>query len=192
MADGARITFQDEEFTRVFREYSKATSKTLEGAINAKAKDVCFRAANAANTKTSTFPDRYPKESPLWHALAATGATKFGQAVKGQGNKKLARTIYNSRLRAKGYSRAIWRKIASDFGGALSGKASKIDHARGIKAKDSFKPEAQLIVDGLEQSHVDDVMQPAIDAALKYVAADMRLYLAKKMSKQRVKGVKMV
>lgn len=188
MPDGLEIVFDDADFTEALSEYVGVTSKTLTEAINAKAKDVCFKAANETikPSEVSANIKRYPKGTPLWHALAATGATKYGKAVRGEGNKKLANKIYNSRIRATGFSRAIWRKIASDFGASLRGKAAKISAARGIKARKSHKPFAVLLADDLEVDHVRGVMQPAVDRALKHVARDMVKYLSRKMGEQRL------
>lgn len=187
--DAVKLTLEDEEFTRAFRQYVELSSKTLAQSVNDKAKDLCFAAAREI---ASGDPAReHPKGAKIYHILAAGGnsrkngqslETRFGKAVKGKGNKKLADKIYNRRIRSRGYSRAICVKMAGDLGARLTIKAGKIKHASGVKARwHQIKPAAFLNVKGLEKSHVEDVIQPAFERALRRVANDMQKYINKKL-----------
>ena len=180
MSDGVTLTFENKEFTRAIQQYEEASGKELAQILDDKGKDVCFFSAREIE---SGDPSReHPKGSIIYHALASSGGTRFGTAVKGQGNKKLADKIYNRRRRSKGYSRAIFVKMAGDLGARLTVKAGKIRYAGADKAKPGIKPFVLLRVDGLEKTHVENVLQPAIDRALPKVAADMNKYTQRKLS----------
>ena len=187
--DGVKLTLEDKEFTKAFRQYVELSDKTLAESINKKTKDLCFAAAR--QIVPGAPHESYTKGHRIYNILAAGGnrrkngeslETRFGKKPKGKGNKALANKIYGRRKRSIGYSRALLIKLASDFGARLTVKAGKIKYANGKPAKPEIKPKAILDIKGLEKSHVDKVIQPAFDGALRVVAKDMQVYIDRKLA----------
>lgn len=183
------MTLDDAEFTKAFRQYAELSSKTMTESINKVAIDLCFKAA--AQMPSGDPSREHPKGAKIYHVLAAGGKrskngesleTKLGKAVKGKGNRILADKIFNRRRRSKGYSAVICRKIAGDLGARLSVRAGKIKYASGKRAVKSIKPFAVLDVKGLEKTHVDDVIQPAFERAMRIVTAKMVRRVNKKLA----------
>lgn len=186
-----QIQIEDEDFIRALQQYTDLSSQNLTDAINKKAKDLCFEAAKVM-PRGEPYKDN-PKGAKIYHVLAAGGnrakngqslETRFGKHPKGKGNKKIANKIATARNTAKNYSRAICLKMAADLGATLTrfvNKAGKIKHARGKAAKKGIKIAAYLDVDGLEKSHVQDVIQPAFNKAAKKVEKDMQKHINRKL-----------
>lgn len=186
------ITIEDEGFVRALQQYTDLTSENTVDAINKKAKDLCFEAAKQMPVG-KPYKDN-PKGSKIYHVLAAGGnrakngqslETRFGKHPKGKGNKKMANKIAVSRNTASNYSKAICLKMASDIGGYLKRriikKSGTIKHARGKRATKGMKIKATLDVEGLEKSHVDEVIQPAFNRAAKATTKDIQKYIDRKM-----------
>ena len=100
---------------------------------------------------------------------------------KGRGNKASADKIVNARKSASGYSKAIWLQIAKDLGAKLRAGV-KIKHAEGIRAKEGLKPTTILEVLGLEQAHIDKVMQSGLNKAVPIIAQKMRKRVESKLA----------
>lgn len=190
----AELTFDNAEFVQALRDYMEATGKEAADVVNKKAVDVCFRAAKETPDADLADLAQYSPakglagapERKMFHAIAtgnsSRGASKLGSAVKGKGNRKIATKIYNSRKRAKGYSKAIWYRIARDFGKKMRGKFN-IQHAHGTKAVPGINPTAILEADGLQIQHIDRVMSDALETALFAEAKDMREYIERRLAK---------
>lgn len=190
MSEGVAIEFNDPEFVRILRDYTKVTSKTTSEAINKKAISVAFRASRKIKKGRPLRAKKVREDSALWHALAATGMNQnLGVAVKGKGNAAKAARIRGRRESARGYSKAIALKMAKELGGAVRTQIKNIDHAGAKKARPGFSPTALLYVDGLERKHLKDFIQPGFDRAIDEEKRDMARYIARKMGEQRVRGV---
>jgi hypothetical protein len=193
--DKVTATWEMQEFTKALQEYLIESRKDTGTALNEKGVRVAFSASkqmpSAVEVKAQISTD-HPKSSPLWHALAtgrtSLGPNKFGTAVKGKGNKKVAEKIYASRNRHAGYSRFLFLKLASDLGGKVRAvkKLASIDNAKGQKAdqngrKDFMKAVLQIL--GVDQEH-GSKLDRAIAQALTIEAADMRKYIEAKIAKR--------
>jgi len=197
--DSVRIRVDTGELERSLRDYMAYTSKTLPEAVNKIAIDVAFQAekvvtrsafktvsweklAYVGTTTTTTV------NKALFHALATGktrfGKTRFGAAVKGQGNEEIAKKIFESRGRAVNYSRAIFIKLAEDLGKVLRRSVGRglPRNASATKARKSIRPQASLNVDGVEKRHADDVLQPAMQRGIDAAAKDKREYITRKIA----------
>jgi len=194
MSDYISLTFEDAEFTRALRDYQEAQSMELSDILNKKGIDLGFQAA--AQLASAIDPSRfYGQGSPLFHALAAGGKsrkngkslmTRFGKAVKGQGNKKLADKIYNSRKRSGGYARAMCLTMADHLGANIRLKANfkkNMSHVSATKAEPGIKPIVTMTINKAQEGMIYEVIQPAINAAMRVVAADMDKYSIPRLAK---------
>ena len=176
------LSWDMKEFSDALKLYEQATQKEMSDVINQKAQRVCMGAA-AMIPKAQARADR---NSGLWNALAtgktSKGINKLGQAVKGKGNKKVAMAIYASRGRAYGYGKALWRKLAQDLGKSLNSKFN-IKHANAEKAVTGVKSTARMEIIGIEQSHIDQFMQPALEKSMGIEAKSMVEYATFKLAK---------
>lgn len=189
MSDRVTIEFDDRQFQRALASYLTETQKSVSEVVNKKALFICLHASK--EVPIGNVKDDYTKESKLFNAVA-TGGTKLGiprkgAFVKGEGNKKAAKTIFSRRASAKGYSRFVWRKLAGELGGKSGKASSKIEHAKATRAKPSLRPFATLAIEGLEQDHVDKVMQPALQKAVDKEAASMLSYLTDRQARVAAK-----
>jgi len=192
--DSVRIRVDTGELERALRDYMAYTSKTLPEAVEKIATDVNFQAFRLCRrtiwkpTNWSEFGGGQGVDPAFFHALATGktkfGVTKFGAAVKGKGNDKIAEKIFNARTRATNYSAAIFLKLASDLGAKIRSraKAMKIKHAKAKRAHRKFRPTIILRVEGLERQHVDDIIQPAMQDGINAVANDKREYINRKIA----------
>lgn len=180
MSDGVDIVIDNKEFMAALIAYEKQSSKDMAAVLNKKAIDLCFK-AGAQVPKSFPVKGR-PKRDKLYNIIAAGGISKktgkslespIGKAVKGQGNKALAEKIWEKRKGAKGYSAAVFRAMAQKLGAKITKKSGTIKGANAIPAKAGIKQQVVMTVKGLEKDHVQNVMQPAIDAAIPVVIADM-------------------
>ena len=117
------------------------------------------------------------KQARLFHAIATEGSKK-GKAKKGQGNAALAKKIYNSRQRARGYAKGIWLKIGKDLGGRVNSYA-ETNIAKGKKAT------IRTLAAYVEIDKTDgwsDNMQKAYRKGLSNAARDMVRHIEKKLS----------
>lgn len=174
--DRIELRIDDKEFMRALRDIIEMSSKEMPEVINRTAIDVCFQANKNTKRADKGSIDAL-KGTKLVHALA----TRAG-AVKGQGNKRKANRIVSARKAAVGYGKAIWLKMASDLGKKLRARAS-IKHATGTKAEPGVKPTAKLAVDGLQGDLVNNIMQDALDRAVRAKAADMRKSVNDRLAK---------
>jgi hypothetical protein len=181
--DKVELTFDSAEFARALRDYETASQKEMSEILNEKGIKLSFEAAKQL-AGMGDVKRYYGKGSPLFHSLAATGATKFGQAVKGQGNKKLADKIYESRVRAKNYARAMCLAMASHLGGNVRlVKAKSIKHAGASKAKPGMKIEVRMWINKAQEGMINDVIGPAIKKALVEQVLDMDKYSQPRLAK---------
>jgi phage gp36-like protein len=189
MSDRVTIEFDDREFQRALALYLSETGKSVADVVNKKALFICLHASK--DVPIGNVKDDYTRESKLFNAVA-TGGTRLGVHrkgvfVKGDGNAKAAKKIFGGRARAKGYSRFVWLKMAGELGGKSGKSSSRIEHAKATKAKPSIRPFATLAIEGLEQKHVDKIMEPALQRAVDKEAASMMQYLADRQAKVAAK-----
>jgi len=192
--DSVRIRVDTGELERALRDYMAYTSKTLPEAVEKIAIDVDYQAYRLCKrtiwnpTKWSEFDGGQGVDRAFFHALATGktkfGVTKFGAAVKGQGNEKIAKKIFDARTRATNYSATIFLKLAFDLGAKIRSRAraSKIKHAKAKRAHRKFHPAVILTVEGLEKKHVDEIIQPAMQGGINAVAKDKREYINRKIA----------
>jgi hypothetical protein len=194
--DNVKVSVEAKEFEKALREYLLASKKDVGFALNKKAGDVAFSASKnmpgAVEVKATIRTD-YPRDNPLWHALAtgktSRGASKVGTAVRGKGNNKIASAIYNSRSRAAGFSRTIFLRIARDFGKKVSGlRTSQIENTKvkksGTKGDSDFMDAIFEVLGVSKDRGHDSRMDEAIRDALADQAADMRKYIEAKIAKR--------
>lgn len=193
------VTWEQKEFQNALREYLVESRMGVADAVNKKAGDVAFSASkqmpSAVEVKTKINTD-LPRESALWHALATgktrSGATKFGTAVRGKGNDKIASKIFNSRTRAAGFSRTIYLKIARDFGKSVASvRLNRIKNTTIKKAgaeRDRDYLDAVFEVLGIDtDGGYYGMHNEAIRSALALQAADMRKYINRKIAERAKK-----
>ncbi len=189
MSDRVTIEFDDRQFQRALASYLTETGTSVSEVVNNKAKFICITASK--DVPIGDVKQNFDRDSKLFNAIA-TGGTRLGipkkgAFVKGTGNAKAAKAIFNRRASAKSYSRFLWLKLAGELGGRMGKAAAKMNHAKAVKAKPSLRPFATLSIDGLEQDHVNKVMQPALQRAVDKEAASMVEYLAKRQAKVAAK-----
>ncbi len=189
MSDRVTIEFDDREFQRALALYLSDTGKNAADVVNDKAKFICIAASK--DVPVGNVKSEYTRDSKLFNAIA-TGGTRLGipkkgAAVKGKGNAKAAKLIFGRRSSAKGYSRYLWLKMAGELGGKMGKRAGSMGNANAVKARPSIRPFATLTIEGLEQSHVTKVMEPALQRAVDKEAAGMLKYLADRQAKVAAK-----
>jgi hypothetical protein len=165
--DRVSLTVDSAEFMAALDDIVKMSSRELPEVLDRTGRDLCF----AANKKTKKAPVAKIEKlrgSKLAHALATMSGNK-----KGRGNKASADKIVSARKSASGYSKAIWLQIAKDLGAKVKINV-KIKHAEGIRAKEGLKPTTILEVSGLEQAHIDNVLQSGLNKAVPVIAQKMR------------------
>ncbi len=192
MARGEEFTLDVEELVDAMQLYERATGKEMSDVINRKATRICFTAAK--HTKKASLVD-INKNKPrkrnaeyqhkLFHALASEGNTKFGKAVRGQGNTETALKIYNSRRGASGYSKAIWYSLARELGAKLRSKI-RVDSVKATKAK-PLNPTATIDTGSIDIELRDTVLVDALKVAIREEAADMQDYAQRKLDEQAAK-----
>jgi len=182
--DSVRIRVDTGELERALRDYMAYTSKTLPEAVNKIAIDVAFQANRAAKKATPKNIKRADANGRLFHSLAATGATKFGTAVRGQGNAKIAQKIFDARVRAVNYSKAIFLKLAKDLGGNMRSALGRSlpSGPTATKARNSIRPQAVLDIVGIQEKHAASIIQPAMQKGINAVANDKREYINRKIA----------
>lgn len=199
MASDIFADIDTSELMEAMNLYERVTKKDGVEIVNRAAKNACIggrglkgalqltkRADSKAITKFSPAKKRGREyENNLFNALAAEGNTKFGKAVRGQGNRAKAMEIYNSRKQAIGFSKAIWMQIAKDLGATLKSKFTLRGSARGTKAT-FHKMKATIETGQMEDKHVSLIMRDALQEGVRNAAVDMREYAEKKME-QRAK-----
>ncbi|HAF39771.1 MAG TPA: hypothetical protein DCG72_12350 [Gammaproteobacteria bacterium] len=196
MSDPVEMEFDMREIIAALSLYETATNKNSVEVLNRAAVNACIggRGLKGAlqltrNMSLAKLRRHEPgqqrktraaeKKGRLFHAIAASGS-KFGKAVKGQGNAKLAKTIYLSRTNARGYSKAHWIALAKDFGARLNSKM-EIEGAHGRPATIRTLA-AHIEIERMPNNrHWGDKMIAAYKKGLKNAAADMREYALKKM-----------
>lgn len=196
MARKTELTVDPTELMEAMNLYLKATKKDeadvvnraaknavlggkgLQGALQvtkrAKASD--FRAFNPAKKRAREYSNR------LFHALAAKGETRFGRAVKGEGNAETALKIYNSRKSAIGFAKAVWIGVGRKLGARLRSKfelpGSKATKATPITLKATFQ------TTDIDEGLVRNIMEDALQVGMNNAAADMRSYALRKMEER--------
>jgi hypothetical protein len=176
MEDGASLRFDTSELREALQDAIRLSSREMPAVIDGVARDLCFAAMRKTKTVAVSRIERL-RNKPIMHATA----TLRGKP-KGTGNAAEMNRIVNRRLSARGYSKAIWMKIAGDLGARLRTEARNIKHATGAKAREGIHPTATLDVKGLASEHVARVMQPALDKAVPMVAQKMRDRTARKLA----------
>ncbi len=177
MAKAVKFDVDISEMTRALRDYSAVSKRDLPKLINDAAIDVSFKAYGKA--KKAKLGDIPPFKTGLYYALAAQRGFK-----KGQGIKKEAEKIHARRRSAVSYSKALFLALAGKLGKKLRARigAKEVTNASATKARESLKPEAVLRIEGVEQSHADDILKPAMAHGISVVAGKFRDKLAKKLA----------
>jgi hypothetical protein len=179
MAKSVKVSCDPSELVRALRDYSAVSRRDLPKLVNDAAIDAAFKANRLApKAKLSAIP---PFKTGLYYALAAQRGF-----VKGQGIKKEAEKIHARRRSAVSYSKALFLALAGKLGAKLKtrvGAKQAPDNAEADKARPSLRPVAILRIKGVDQSHADDVLSPAMQKGVAASAAKFREKLAKKMAK---------
>lgn len=144
--------FDDREFRQAIELYMEATGKDLADTLNRMAKDVAFRAvkyapiapasevrkydpkfSGAAKRKTKARSER-KYSSRLMYAKAAKRGFR-----KGGGIREEAEKLFKARSISRGFFKAIFVKLAKDFGKNSANKnlrqGFRASKSKGIKAK---------------------------------------------------------
>jgi hypothetical protein len=191
MADKVKVRVNTSELIGALKAYQKHSSRSMPQIINGTAIDVAFKANRAAKkASVSKIPkykegDQSAKSTRLYHALATIGKNKFGPKPKGSGNKNTAETLAKRRYSAISYSKAIFLKLAQDLGKKLRvgiGSRGLPDNAKARKAKESPVCFADLTIVGIEKSHADKIIQPALQKGIAAAAKAKRDRIAKKLA----------
>ena len=173
--DRVSLTVDSDEFMAALDDVIKMSSRELPEVLDGVGRDLCF-AAQAKTKKAPIAKIEKLRGSKLVHMIATISGNK-----KGRGNKASADKIVNARKSASGYSKAIWLQIAKDLGAKLRANVS-IKHAKGTKAKQGVIPTTVLEVIGLQQAHVDQIMQNALDKAVPVISQKMRKRVESKLA----------
>ena len=210
-----RVTVDLSEFNKALREYVDVSRLTISEAVNKKARDFCFNAAE--HTDVSADGGIRDVDPSLFNALAAAKlggkgssdfksaaetaqeriAARFGQGPfpRGKGNRKAANAIQRLRFRARRYSQALWYKLVdqlrsqtAEANGGKRGpsKKNKIKNTNANAATQSGrfdKPKAVLDIVGVEDTHVQKVLQKAANMGMRDTILDMRDYINLKLGK---------
>lgn len=188
------FSFDTSELREAFQLYEKATGKDAADILNRAAKNACIggkglkgalqltklasvASINRFDPNKEAKGKATKKRARLHFALQAKKGMK-----KGEGIKAAATKAHNRRISARSYSKAIWGRLAVDFGAVLRGKFD-IKGPKGEPAKAGPSPVAKLDSGSLETSHVTDIMADALQQGVKNAAADMKKYALEKMQK---------
>lgn len=183
MADRVRVRVDTSDLVAALKAYEKHSSRSMPEIINGTAVDVAFKANSAAKLASEGKIRKADKNGKLFYALAASGKSKFGQVVKGEGIKAAAEKILNARLSARYYSKVLFLKLAQDLGKNLrTVKKALPSNAEGTKAKEALVCFATLEIEGIEKSHADDIIQPALQKGINAAAKAKRDRIAKKLA----------
>jgi len=183
MADKVRVRVDTSELVRAIRAYEKHSSREMPAIINGTAIDVAFKSNSAAKLASEGKIRGADKNGKLFYALAASGKSKFGQVVKGEGIKAAAEKILNARLSARYYSKVLFLKMAQDLGKTLrTVKKALPSNAKGQKAKEALVCYATLTIEGIEKEHADKIIGPAFQKGINAAAKAKRDRIAKKLA----------
>ena len=199
MADGVEFEMDTREIAEALAWVEKNSKKDALEVVNDAAKVACVGGGSTDGgklkgalqyTKTASKasigkwdPEKETrgaltkKRARLFHAIANEGS-KHGKAQRGQGNAALAKKIYNSRQRARGYAKGIWLKIARDLGARVR-NAAETGIATGKKA--TIRTLAAYIEIDKTEGWSDD-MHKAYQKGLSNAARDMVRHIEKKLS----------
>ena len=200
MADGVEFEMDTREISEALAGVEKNSKKDALEVVNqagisaclggGKRKDDTFFKGALHYTKTASKasigkwdPEKETrgaltkKRARLFHAIANEGS-KHGKAQRGQGNAALAKKIYNSRQRARGYAKGIWLKIGRDLGARVR-NAAETGIATGKKA--TIRTLAAYIDIDKTEGWSDD-MHKAYRKGLSNAARDMVRHIEKKLS----------
>jgi hypothetical protein len=183
MADKVKVRVDTSELVRAIRAYEKHSSREMPAIINGTAIDVAFKSNSAAKLASEGKIRGADKNGKLFYALAASGKSKFGQVVKGEGIKAAAEKILNARLSARYYSKVLFLKMAQDLGKTLrTVKKALPSNAKGKKAKEAIVCFATLTIEGIEKEHADKIIGPAFQKGINAAAKAKRDRIAKKLA----------
>ena len=140
MAGKEEFTLDDKELQEALDLYSTVTTSDMSIVINRKAKDICFHAGREiSKAKKSDINKHRPRKRKqeerhrLHFALLASGETRHGKVVRGQGIRKKVDEVLSARYGAVGYAQAIWMTLETHFGAKLKSKFA-VDGVKGVKA----------------------------------------------------------
>lgn len=173
---------------RAIELYQKATRKDLPDIMNRFNRNVAFKAVSkmpiADVRKIQRFDPKDPRSKKgKYPRLMYKLASKRGHR-KGTGIKTAAELIYNKRMDSRGFLKAIFIKIASDYGGVSRARVNKkiggsAGRARGIKASIT-RLKAEMI-SGLADEEAIQTIERAFPKALAAEVKNMEAYAKKKM-----------
>lgn len=173
---------------RAIEAYQKATRKDLPDIMNRFNRNTAFRTIRKLKSTTKAKLYRFNPEKKgskrnkaprLFYALSAQDGYKRGQGIKEEAMRR-----FQARDRSRGFLKAIFLKIASDYGAKMrtrvnlnvGGEAGK---SRGIKAT-IMKLRAEMIT-GLAEPGALKEIDRAFRLALVEATRDMETYAKKKM-----------
>lgn len=181
---GVKVSVDLREFQRALNEYEKHSSRDLQQLVKSAAVDVAFKAYSEADAaKKGNFPKL---ASGLYNSLAATGATRFGKAVRGKGNKAIAKKIFDARNTSVFYSKALFLTMAGQLGAKMRKTRKRVKNATATERKSNVRPFVTLKIEGVEDSHARDILTPAMQRGVDRVAKKYFDKVAKKLA-QRAK-----
>lgn len=208
MAGKVTVKVDMSDFNAAIKQYIQHSKLEIFEAVNKKAGDIAlFAAKRAKKASKGSYP---PLSSGLYNALVAADPKKSsgsfskgaemaqhrirnkfpGQTVRGKGNAKAAKYLFNRRAGSVGYSKALFIKLAKDLGKEVKGvrvskkKEASIDNAQGKKARVAWtlnKTFAVLEIKGVEQDHATNEIEPALQAGVDDAVKDMAKYINRKL-----------
>lgn len=198
MAKSVDVRVDLRQFTKALQQYEQESSRDIATIVKGAAIDVAFKANQA--TPRAAKGEIPPASSPLYYALASANPVSnggaFGRAaeaaqrrikgrfVKGSGElKKAARLIRSKRSSAVSYSKALFLKLAAQIGGKVRvAKSSDIGNAKATETKSKLRPAVTFKIEGIEQEHAKQIIQPALQKGINAVAVKFRDRLASKLA----------
>lgn len=174
--------------TRAIELYRKATRKDLPDIMNRHGRNTAFRTVRHLKSTTRAKLSKHDPErigskrrkAPrLFYALAAKDGYKRGSGIKDE-----ARRRFEARDRSRGFLKAIFIKIASDYGAKMRSRANlqvggEAGKSRAIKA--SITRLRTEMISGLAEEGALREIKRAFALGLADATRDMEAYAKKKM-----------
>jgi hypothetical protein len=177
MKNSVSATIDTREFMAALQAYEQESSRDLKTVVKSTAIDVAFKANQSAVAAKKTA---IPKlKTGLFNALAAKSGFP-----KGSGNAREAERLYNRRVSAIKYSKALFLKMAQDLGAKVSALRKQISNSGADEMGTKLVPTVELKIDGVESAHDRDILEPAMQEGVNKSAAKMRQRVADKLAKR--------
>lgn len=174
------MSLDTRSFQKALQLYAKATRKDEVEILNRAGRNVAYRAAQKTpTTRAANIRAELKSDDHLAYALTSIMLKKKGVGIlkKPQFRKEVSRFI-SQRAASAGYIRAGWAGAITALGGTYKGKKNRKNAGVGSKATVQ-----RLIAEIINTvPGIDKVGVPALQEALRYVAADMKKYAERKMA----------